>query len=289
MDLTGMDVNSQEYMEAMAALLSEALSMGDEGLRALAAAIAPPIDQEIKRKEITSLLLTKHNLPKGEPAKYQKKPRVKAYWISRNGEAQESVLGEEEVEFPIGRIHSTPMVDISVLKHGNIGTLTDIQKAAATEIRKELDRRTLAVISAAVPAENTVTISTGHKLTEPAMNEALSVLEDLELAPATIVMRGARFNDMRAWEGIDPQTKLELRQKGIYKVYGGADILTTAAAGLNEVLIVPDEEVGKFAIRQPLTTESVYKALKFKTGWLCWMEVAQGVTRPEVLAKIVIA
>ena len=30
MDLTGMDVNSQEYMEAMAALLSEALSMGEE-------------------------------------------------------------------------------------------------------------------------------------------------------------------------------------------------------------------------------------------------------------------
>ena len=128
MDLTAIDVHSQEYMEAMAALLSEAVA-SEDGLKALAAAIAAPIDQEIKRKEITSLLLTKQNLPKGEPAKYQKRPKVKAYWISRNGEAQESVLGEDEVEFPINRIHSTPMVDISVLKHGNIGSLTDIKKA----------------------------------------------------------------------------------------------------------------------------------------------------------------
>jgi len=71
-------------------------------------------------------------------------------------------------------------------------------------------------------------------------------------------------------------------------VFGGANILTTAAADLSEVIIVPDEEIGKWAIRQALTTESVYKALKFKTGWLVWMECAQGVTRPEILAKVVI-
>jgi len=287
MDLSAIDVHSQEYMEAMAALLSEAVS-SEEGLKALATAIAAPIDMEIKRKEITSLLLTKQNLPKGEPAKYQKKPKVKAYWISRNGEAQESVLGEDEVEFPINRIHSTPMVDISVLKHGNIGTLTDIQKAAANEIRKEIDKRTITVISAAVPPENTVTVTSGGKLTEEALNEALSSLEGLALAPGTGIMRGGRFNDMRSWQGIVPQTKLELRQKGIYKVFGGANILTTAAADLAEVIIVPDEEIGKWAIRQALTTESVYKALKFKTGWLVWMECAQGVTRPEILAKVVI-
>jgi len=286
MKTTGIDVGSQEYMEAMAALLSEAVST-DEGLKALAAAIAAPISEEIKRKEITPLLLTKHILPKGETPKYQKKPKVKAYWISKNGEAQESVLGEDEVEFSIGRIHSAPMVDISVLKHGNIGTLVDIQKVAATEIRKEIDKRTITVISAAVPSENTITV-TGGKLTEDALNEALSILEDMELMPSTIIMRGARFNDMRGWDGIDPQTKHELRLKGIYKIYGGANILTTASADLSEVLIVPDEEIGKYAIRQQLSTESIAKALKFKTGWLVWMEAAQGVTRPDIITKIVI-
>ena len=65
METIRMNVHSQEYMETMARLMSEALE-SPEGMRALAAAIAEPIEQEIKRKEISSLLLTKHTLPKGE-------------------------------------------------------------------------------------------------------------------------------------------------------------------------------------------------------------------------------
>jgi len=151
METIRMNVHSQEYMETMARLMSEALE-SPEGMRALAAAIAEPIEQEIKRKEISSLLLTKHTLPKGERPLYQKKPKVKAYWISTEGEAQEQEVGKDEVEFPTNRIHSAPMVDVSVLKNGNIGTLMDIQTAAADEIRKEIDKRTITVLSAAVPA-----------------------------------------------------------------------------------------------------------------------------------------
>ncbi len=58
MEKTQVNVHSQEYMETMARLMSEALE-SPEGMRALAAAIAAPIEQEIKRKEISSLLLTR--------------------------------------------------------------------------------------------------------------------------------------------------------------------------------------------------------------------------------------
>ena len=145
-------VHSDEFMETMAKLMSEAVS-SSEGLKALAAAIAPPIDMEIQTREITSLLLTKHKLPPGEEAKYQKKPKLNAYWISKDGDAVESGIQEEEVVFPIHRIHSMPMVDISVLKHGNVGTMLDIQKSAGDEIRKAIDKRTITVLSAGVPAE----------------------------------------------------------------------------------------------------------------------------------------
>ena len=51
MEKKKVDVSSPEFMEAMAAVMREALD-SQEGLRALAAAIAAPIEQEIKRKEI---------------------------------------------------------------------------------------------------------------------------------------------------------------------------------------------------------------------------------------------
>ena len=277
------NIHSQKYMETMALLMSEALESPD-GMRALAAAIADPIEQEIKRKEITSLLLTQHTLPKGERPIYQKKPRVKAYWISTEGEAREQELGQDEVEFPTNRIHSTPMVDISVLKNGNIGTLMDIQTSSADEIRKEIDRRTITVISSAVPAANTIEV-TGGKLTDDALNEAISIIEDLELSVKYIVMRGRRFNDMRDWD-LDPETRAELRTKGVIKNYGTGGILLTASAEMNEIILVPDEEIGKMPIRESLKTEAIEQKTRFKTGWLVWSELGQGITRPEVLAKI---
>jgi hypothetical protein len=283
MEATKLKVDSQEYMEAMAALMAEALE-SPEGLRALAAAIADPIEQEIERKEVSSLLLTRHVLPKGERPVYQKKPKVRAYWISTEGEAREQELGKDEIEFPTNRIHSTPMVDISVLKHGNIGTLMDIQTSAADEIRKETDRRTITVVSAAVPPENTIQVM-GGTLTEDALNEAISIIEDLELSVKYIVMRGRRFNDLRSWN-LDPQTKAELREKGLIKNYGTGGILLSASCALDEVLLIPDEEVGKMPVREPLKTEAVEYKTRFKTGWLVWAELGQGVTRPDVLAKI---
>jgi len=270
-------------MEAMARLMSEALE-SPEGMRALAAAIAEPISQEIDRKEKSSLLLTQHTLPRGERPIYQKRPTVKAYWISNEGEAREQEVGQEEVEFPTHRIHSTPMVDISVLKHGNIGTLMDIQTSAAKEISKEMDKRTITVISAAVPAANTIEV-TGGQLTDDALNEAISIIEDLELSVKYIVMRGRRFNDMRDWD-LDPETRAELRTKGVIKNYGTGGIMLTASASMDEILIIPDEEIGKMPIREPLKTEAIEQKTRFKTGWLVWSELGQGVTRPEILAKI---
>jgi len=269
----------------MAKLMSEAAETPD-GLRALAAAIAAPIEREIKQREITPLLLTQHNLPVGEPAKYQKRPDMKAYWISKDGDAVESGIEEEEVDFPIHRIHSMPVVDISVLKHGNVGSMLDIQKAAATEIRKAIDKRTVTVISAAVPDDQVVTCA-GGALTADALNEAISFIEDKELRVKYILMRGSRANDMRGW-GLDPQTEREMQLKGIFKIYNGSEIISTATMPLTEVLLVAEEEVGKYAIRQKLTTETVNEAKRFKTGWLAWMEVAQGITRSDLLAKVTI-
>jgi len=283
LEATQLNIHSQEYMETMARLMTEALE-SPEGMRALAAAIADPIEQEIKRKEITSLLLTQHTLPKGERPIYQKKPKVKAYWVSTEGEAREQELGQDEVEFPTNRIHSTPMVDVSVLKNGNIGTLMDIQTSSADEIRKEIDKRTLTVLSAAVPAANTIEV-TGGKLTDDALNEAISIIEDLELSVKYIVMRGRRFNDMRDWD-LDPETRAELRTKGVIKNYGTGGILLTASASMTEILLVPDDEIGKMPIRESLKTESIEQKTRFKTGWLVWTELGQGVTRPEILAKI---
>jgi hypothetical protein len=70
---TTLKPDSPEFLQAMGGLLSKAMET-PEGMRAIAAAIAAPIEQEIAIKEIGSLMLTKHLLPVGERALYQKRP-----------------------------------------------------------------------------------------------------------------------------------------------------------------------------------------------------------------------
>ena len=274
---------TQEYMESMGSIMSQALDT-ENGLHALAEAILPPIELEIERKEISSLLLTKHTLPAGQPAKYVKRKGVKAYWISQEGEAIHSEPSKEEVEFPIVRVHSAPIIDVSSLKNGNVWDLTDLQTSAGQEIRKTIDTYTYNTLSQSIPDSNTIEL-TGTTLTETALNQGMSILEDKELSVKTIVMRGARFNDLRGWD-LDPQTKNELRVKGLIKQYGGANILTTATANPDEIILLPDEEIGKFGIRQKLTSETVRQTLRFKVGWLIWMELSIGILRPDLCVKI---
>jgi len=283
MNVKGM---TPKEMEAISADIRKAFADKDGGMMAIAAAIAPAIYDAVAEKEIASLLLTQHNLPKGEPAKYDKIKEVKAYWIAKGGRVHQSNVNDEEVEFTIDRVASSPNVDISVLQNGDIYRLTDMETWAADAIRKQLNRRAINVISAAVPESNTVTI-TGGTLTLTALNEAIALIEDKDLSVKYLVLRGARFNDMRDWE-LDPVTQRELLEKGIIKLYAGASIIKNAAADSGEILIVPDEEVGKYAIRQTIAVEPDKQPAAFKVGFVCWMEAAMGVLRPDLLAKVVI-
>lgn len=275
--------DEQKMMQEMGALMREAMETPD-GMRALAAAIAPPIEQTIAARSITPLLLTEHRLPPGESAKYQLKPEVKAYYIAMNGDAVECPLNQEEMEASLSRVVSNPMVDTSVLRNGNIGSLADIQKAAGDEIRKQIDARTLSLISAAVPEDN-VCECTGGDLTEDALGEAMGVIEDMELAVKYLVMRGAHGRILKGLD-LDPQTKRELNQKGIFKVYNGAEIIYSSSMPSDEVLVIPDEEIGKYPIREKLTAEPVSVPQRFKTGWVVWTEIGQVVTRANLIAKI---
>ena len=277
-------VITPEKFDAIGADIREAYGMGADGLRTIAASIAPPIYDEIRQKEIASLLLTENKLPKGEPARYAKIKEVQAFWIATGGQVHRSDLDDDEIEFPVSRVASNPAVDVSVLRNGDVHRLTDMEKWAGSAIRKKLNQRVVKVISEAVPAANTVEIG-GTSLTEAGLNQAISLLEDKDLTIKYIVMRGGRFNDMRGWE-LDPVTERELREKGILKYFSGAQVLTTSAAKMDEILLIPDEPVGKMAIRTPIAVEPDNRPSEFKVSWVVWMELALGVLRPDMIAKV---
>ncbi|HDH97335.1 MAG TPA: hypothetical protein ENF73_06390 [Proteobacteria bacterium] len=274
----------REQLEALGKLVREAYEEGD--LRAIAAAVGAPIEQEVKLKEITTLLLQQVDLKPGEEPKFTKRPKVEAYYIDDSGEAVATALGKEEVTFPFVIISANPMIPVRVLKHGNVGQLLDYAKAAGEAIRKKRDAKTISVFLAAVQDDMNVAC-TGGSLTDAALNEAISLLEDKELKPKYIVMRGSRFNDVRAFS-LPGQIASELVAKGIIGSYAGAQFLLTSQMPADKVLIVPEQKVGKWAVREPLQTDPIEQKTKFMTGWLVWEEAAFGITNPDWIACVTI-
>ena len=280
------DFENRSFMETMGAYISEAIG-SPKGLKAFASAAREPIKREIERKYITPLLLTKNLATKHYVPRFQITNKIKTSWVSLYGEAESSDFDiDEEIDVPVRKIHTMPMVNIQSLKNGDMNRIFDVQKQAADAIRKEIDRYTLQLISKEVKDENTIKIS-GGTLTENALLDAVSVLEDKNLTPKYIVMRGKRFKDLRGWE-LDAITKHAFVAKGIIKQYGGAQIIATALLPLNEILIIPDEQIGVFLVNHDLTCEPAEDLKRFKKGWLAWMEVGHAVFHNDIISKVII-
>lgn len=276
------NIRDAATMKAAAALLHEAATV-EGGMEALAAAVAAPIQLEIERRNIVPLVLTQHDLAAGESAKYQKVKGLTAHYIAVGGQPRrEEVNADSEVEFPVFRVHSTPEIDISDLKHGNVGKLADLQTAAARAIRKQLNAKVAILLSAAATGTNIVTVS-GGKLTDTAFYEAVGKIEDLELTPRLVLLRGQRMIDLKGWT-LDEEGKKEFREKGVLKALGGAGLINSASMATDEVVLVPDEEIGKYAIRTPVAVDPQKKG--FKVGFLTWHECAMGITRPDLVFKV---
>lgn len=276
------NIHDPAVMQAIAQLMNEAVST-QGGMVALAEAVGPPIYLEIQRKNIVPLCLTQHNLQPGQSAKHSKREEVQAHYIAVGGQPRvQEINADQEVEFPIFRLHSKPEVDISDLKHGNIGSIADMQSSAAEAIRKQLNSKVTALLSAAVPTANKVTVS-GGLLTDDAFYECVGRIEDLELSPRYVLIRGQRMVDLKGWT-TDDEGKKELREMGVFKRLANAGIINSASVATDEVIILPDMEVGKYDIRTPIGV--IPESNGFKVGFLTWHECAMGITRPELVFKV---
>ncbi|MDP2361949.1 MAG: hypothetical protein Q8O14_14565 [bacterium] len=276
-----------QFMETMAALMAESLRT-ENGLYALAEAVAPVIKLDIERRNIVPLVLTEHTLKAGQEAKYQKRAALRAFYVGVGGQAhRQEVNADTEVTFPIFRIHANPEVDVSDLANGNIGAITDMQTDAANAIRTKLNVKVVDLLSAAaatLPSTNVVTIS-GGKLTDTGLYTAIGKINDLELTPRFILIRGSRIIDLKDF-GLDNESRREFVEKGILNRLQGAGLINSASMKTDEVILLPDMEVGKYAIRTALRVDPEKKG--FKVGFLTWQECAMGITRPDLVFKVVI-
>ena len=278
---------SEAELQALANLVQQA-TRTENGLYALAEAVGPVIRMEIERKNIVPLVLTQHDLKPGQDAKHSKRRALQAHYIGVGGQPhRQEVNNDQEVIFPVFRVHANPQVDVTDLASGNLGKLEEMQTDAAQAIRNKLNAKLVALLSAAAalaPATNVVTVS-GGKLTDTALGQVISKINDLELNARYILLRGSRLIDLKDFN-LDTESRREFVEKGVLNRFGGAGLVNTASMNAGEVIVIPDMEVGKYDIRTALKVDPQKSG--FKVGFLTYHECAMGITRPDLVFKVVI-
>ncbi len=254
-----------------------------EAMRLVADAIDVPVQQEFEKLNVIPMMYTEKTLDPGQRAVAQVSPIWNAWYMSIGGDPQMEVLGRTEIDVPQDRVYDNPMVDVDTLRNGNLGDLQDIAMKAGWHIRDENCKRGLRLASAAVPASNTIEVA-GDVITPEAWGAALSVLEDQDLRPTRFFMRGAHLNDLRNWLNTSPDTKRESELFGTVRLYADGKLAQTQFMPKSEVLVMPDKEVGRSLISNPLRT--IPQNAMFKTGWLVSESRGFLITVPQWMAKI---
>jgi len=279
---------TEQEQTALAALGAKALK-DPSALQALADMFGKPIQAEIDDTIFTPRLLTEEHPQPGPLPTYPKSGTPKAHWTDKDGDAIVTDIGKDDELIPRPRIiQSTVSVKRSDLTRGNVNAITDKQMLASRVLRNKIDKASIDLISASVPAANVVQCS-GGRLTAAALDAACAKLGDMEdenLDAANIVMRQGRMSDVKSFLG--DLAKEEMRLKGFIAVYNGASVLRTSKISNAEVLILPATEIGKYLVTQDLVVEAETNVRKFEVLFTVWMEIAQLMTRPEYAAKVVI-
>ncbi len=279
---------SPEYMSAFGVKLSKLIDKGPEGLKAIADIIAKAVDVEVEAEIVTPLILDRHVLPIGAQPTYQKRSLIQAVWVAIGADARRQDIDSDEVTAPLNRILANPTVDVSVLRDGNVGSIKDLISDSAETIRKEIDKRTMTVVEAAIQAAMTETI-TGGVITIAGLAGALGKMYDKELKPAIIAMRGDRVAEMQGLTGFSDEMINEmLWKKGVLGTYAGAMILNTMSIANNQdVYIFPEKrrQLGKYPIREKLQSEILRpSALKYEIT--SWSQVGQIILNADKMAKL---
>jgi len=283
------DPGAPEYMVALGELIAEAVEGGPSGMRALADIIAKSIKVAVDARIVTPLILEEHMLPKGADAKYQTKTDIKAVWIAIGAEARKQEITKNEVVAVCNRIAARPEIDIDDLINGNVGSIRGMITESAKTIRKEIDKRTFTVVDAAIDASMSTAI-TGGALTGQGLSDVMSLMQDKELKPSIIAMRGKRAVELSNLSGFsDEMINEALWKKGVLGTYAGAMVLNTMAIPDDKNIYVfpeKDEMLGKYPIRSRLKSKITDTGLLYSI--LSWMNAGQIIINNLKMARLVI-
>jgi hypothetical protein len=219
--------------EILAAALSDP---SGEGWRIVGEEIALPIKAILDYEGFARKIYRVKKLAQAELFRVPKDVRSVAYVLGGDGQTPEARIKTKWITPPENKITSFPTIDIADILHMNFDVLDRAQDTARQEIELWEDKLGINVLDAASQAVNTVT--TYATLGVSAFEDVRYQVERHRLVVERFLVNRAEVSDIvkTMSAAVDPVTERELLLAGYIGNFMGADILTAAGIGVQEVI-----------------------------------------------------
>jgi hypothetical protein len=271
------DEHAAMTKEARREILAAALSdPSGNGWRIVGEEIALPIKAILDYEGFARKIYKVKKLAQAELFRVPLDVRSVAYVLGGDGQTPEARIKTKWLTPPENKITSFPTVDIQDILHMNFDVLDRVQDTARQEIELWEDKLGISVLDAASRAVNTTT--TYATLGVSAFEDVRYQVEKHRLVVERFLVNRAEVSDIIKTMStvVDPVTERELLLAGYIGNFMGADILTAAGIGVQEVIpagtfyaCTGPDYLGVMGERLPLQTDPFNKYAVRETvkGW----------------------
>jgi hypothetical protein len=278
-------------MEVLAAALNDPTG---EGFRIVGQELLNPIKEILDYEGFARKFMRVRKLGQSELFRIPKDVRAVAYVIGGDGETPESRINTEWIFPEEYKISSFPTVDQLDILQMNYDVLDRAQDTARQEIELNEDKAAIDLVNAASQAINTVTgFAT---LGVAAFEDVRYQVERHRLVVENFLINRQEQSDVvkTMSAAIDPVGERELLLAGYIGTIYGAQVLTTAGTGVEEVIpagtffaTTGADYLGEMGIRQELMSEPFNKYPMGETvkGWAFFEYVGFGIPNATAVAK----
>lgn len=225
---------TREAREEYAALIKE---VNDEAAanwndmtwrREVAADIATSIQDNFESDSYFRSYITYRSLGFGDRRIIKNTRGLKAFWLARGGNIEESQLRYTTFELPRDMVGFHVSENEDKLRENFAETSAELVRLGTLRLEAELNRRLIQLAQAAVPSGSPF-YSSGAGLSQAALNAALHAVHDAgggQTGPVTLLGRETMTGQITDFTGYSNETLEEIRQRGRLGIYRGANVQT---------------------------------------------------------------
>jgi hypothetical protein len=284
-----MSLAKRNDIELKEAIIAQAME-SPEGMKALAQAMVEPIKVALTYQAIGRKCLMVDELPQGAIPRYEVDVTAKSYVISKRGRVPDMFIEARELIVPTFEIATNPSIRMQEIRSRRYYIVDRAQVRAKDSLQRQEDTEVFMVLSAAVPAANSLTVA--GALDPANINVAMALIESHELVAAKIICHPFRYKDLRAWgkEFFDEATQRDVLMTGLFGHVWTADIHVSTMVPKNTIYILaPGEFVGAMPVRQDITVIPADDPKQLRLGWVIYEDLGMAVINDYATAKIAVA